>query len=127
MLIIYALLFCMLPTMELQEVFVVIKQNGDQIMLKNLKIVQGEDVVSDQALIFSSNGKKMSQPLSDLRRLNLKDDVQKKKGVVTWNALLIKSNDKKLEIQIEIARITGINESGNLVEIPGGSIDKIIF
>lgn len=105
----------------------VVKKNGDAIKLSNVSYVQSSSATGSSDLVFTHNGKKMELSSIQVKRINLKEVAEKKKGVITWEALLVKPNGDKLEIRLDLDGVSGMNEKGSVVGISGNAIDKISF
>ncbi len=105
----------------------IVKKNGDAIRLTDLSFVQSSSGSGSSDLLFSSNGRSMKISSTPAKRINLKGVAEKKKGVVTWHALLVQPNGNKLEITLDLDGVSGKNEKGSVVGISSNSIDKISF
>ncbi len=127
MLLLTTILTAVLSCSPPQSGITVTKKNGDEIRLSNITVVQSPDVSSDQYISFKSNGKDWTLTLNSIRRINLKSVSSRKKGVPTWEALLVKKDNQKLEVQLDLVRIIGSDSSGGTVEISSNTIDKLSF
>jgi hypothetical protein len=112
---------------NVQTSCVIVKNNGEEVKLAALVIHQSTTSTSFDQLNFVSNGKKQTLDLKDLKRVNLQEAIDKKKGVTTWKALIIKKNDQKMEVNIDLIKISGTNASGEKMVFMSASIDKILF
>lgn len=109
------------------SVSVVVKSNGDEVRVNSIMIHQGNGIQSESIITFSMKGTQKKLPLVDVKRVNLKDVSSRKRGVITWNALLIMKDNRKMEIQVPLNKISGSDVLGNPIEISSASIDKISF
>ncbi|MEQ9405913.1 MAG: hypothetical protein RIM99_20135 [Cyclobacteriaceae bacterium] len=105
----------------------VVKNNGDEVELSNVCLYYGSSESCSAKATFMYNGKLKEWDFSEVKRINLKEVKSRKKGVVTWKALLIRRDNEKFEVEIQLDRIEGDNPSGEKIEISGGAIDKISF
>lgn len=106
--------------------FTVVKKNGDVLTIREPRLFQS-NARSTRDIIFSLNGKSESVPISQIKRINLKSVASKSQGVTTWNALLVKRNDQKLEVRVALYRVVGLDQQGNKTKVSSSAIDKISF
>lgn len=105
----------------------VVKNNGDQIVLKNIKIYQSEAKVSSDVLQYSYRGEHSKIALRDVKRISVKETIQRKKGIATYRVILVKSNNDKLEVDIDLVKLEGTNANGKVESMNLSSVDKISF
>ena len=105
----------------------IVKNNGDQVVLKNIKVFQSEGQSSSGELLYSYRGENSSIAFGDVKRISVKETMQKKKGVTTYRVILVKSDNNKLEVEIDLIKLEGTNESGKLESMNLSSVDKISF
>lgn len=105
----------------------VVKNNGDQVVLKNIKVFQSEEHSSSDELLYSYRGENSSIAFGDVKRISVKETLQKKKGVTTYRVILVKSNNDKLEVDIDLIKMEGTNEYGKVESMNLSSVDKISF
>ncbi|WP_370086568.1 hypothetical protein [Ekhidna sp.] len=105
----------------------VVKNNGDQVVLKNIKVYQSEGQSSSDALIYSYRGEDSNISFKEVKRISVKETLQKKKGVTTYRVILVKSNNDKLEVDIDLIKLEGTNENGKVESMNLSSVDKISF
>lgn len=120
------LFFVLLSTDE-QTSCTIVKNNAEEVKLSSLVIHQSTTSTSYDQLVIVINGKKGSMNLKELRRVNLQESLGKKKGVTTWKALIVKKNDQKIEVQLDLIKVSGTSPSGEKMAFMSGSIDKILF
>ncbi|MEO1254453.1 MAG: hypothetical protein AAFY41_06150 [Bacteroidota bacterium] len=111
----------------LQDPVTVIKNNGDELLLSDYRIYQSSSKASASSLSYSHHGQKKSIALNQIKRISLKESVRKKKGVATFRVIIVKSNNDKLEVEVDLVKIEGKNENGKLESTGFGSVDKISF
>lgn len=109
----------------LQGEALITKNNGDEIRLSNVQFYQAEEVPSTKSVYFIYRGEKRSISINELKRINLKESLGKKKGISTWSALLITNENEKFEVSFDFIQLTGINEEGKEETYSSSIIDKI--
>lgn len=105
----------------------VIKNNGDELGLSNVIIYQSETDNSNDLLYYSYRGKDSKVAFEDIKRISFKETIRKKKGISTYRVILVKSDNNKLEVEMDLVRLEGMNESGKKESMNFSSIDKISF
>lgn len=103
----------------------VTKYNGDVIKLREVAFIQTKSVSDKNSLAYSHSGKKQTIEISRLKRINFKDQLDKKKGVSQWMVILVKESNDKLEVQMDLIEISGINPEGEVEVISASDINKI--
>lgn len=109
-----------------QQVVVVTRNNGDELRITSIDFLQGSKRSDIQSITFKEKGETKTLLLSELKRINLKE-VASRKGITNWNAILVKTNNEKVEVLLPLDRIYGVDEAGNKIKISSSSIDKISF
>lgn len=104
----------------------VVKNNGDQIRLSNVELYQTSDQPTT-TLVCEFRGEELLLEINDLKRMNLKESMERKKGITTWNALLITNANEKYEVLIDFIEIRGINQDGKEESYSSSIINKISF
>lgn len=104
----------------------VVKNNGDQIRLSNIELYQTNDQPTT-TLVCEFRGEELLLEIDDLKRMNLKESMERKKGITTWNALLITKANEKYEVLIDFIEIRGINQDGKEESYSSSVINKISF
>ncbi len=105
----------------------VVKNNGDQIVLKNIKMFQSEELSSSNNLRYSYRGEESEIAFDEVKRISVKETVQRKKGITTYRVILVKRNNDKLEVDIDLLKLEGTNDNGKLESMNLSSVDKISF
>ena len=105
----------------------VVKNNGDQIGLSNVMIYQNETTGSSDLLDYSYRGEDVKIAFKDIKRISFKETVKRNKGVTTYRIILVKTNNDKLEVELDLVKLEGIKESGKKESMNFGSVDKISF
>lgn len=121
------MLTLLIVCLSLQTHCAVIKNNGDEIKISELVIHQSATSTSFDQLVTFHQGKQHVFELKNLKRVNLQESLGKKKGVTTWKALVVKRNDQKMEVKLDLIRISGTTTSGKKIELSASVIDKISF
>lgn len=104
----------------------VVKNNGDQIRLSKIELYQTNDQPTT-TLVCEFRGEELLLEIDDLKRMNLKESMERKKGITTWNALLITKANEKYEVLIDFIEIRGINQDGKEESYSSSVINKISF
>ena len=112
---------------SLQTPTVVVKNNGDEVKLSSIILKQSPNRLSGELLYYTHKGSERSSALNSIRRINLKEVAERKRGVVTWEALIVMKNNNKLEVLIPLNKISGVDVDGRAIEISSNTIDKISF
>lgn len=101
------------------------KNNGEQIQLKSVEFYQQQDNSSSTSLNYTFRGKNSTINISELKRVNLKESLDRKKGITTWKALLITKKNEKYEVEIDLVEVTGVTGEGKTESYSANVIDKI--
>ncbi|WP_436517081.1 hypothetical protein [Ekhidna sp. To15] len=110
-----------------QSPVIIVKNNGDQLDLSNVVIFQSETNGSSNSIRYSYRGEKAKMDFEQLKRISFKETLKRKKGVTTYRVILVKSNNNKLEVEIDLVKLEGIAKSGKVETMNFSSIDKISF
>ena len=110
-----------------QTPLTVVKNNGDESQLNNFVFYQSDTQSSASSLTYSYRGQSKSIALNQVKRISFKESVRRKKGVTTYRVILVKTNNDKLEVEMNLAKLEGKNKNGKTESIGFGSIDKISF
>ncbi|MEO9485294.1 MAG: hypothetical protein ABJG47_17685 [Ekhidna sp.] len=110
-----------------QNSLTVVKNNGDQLSLSSVKIYQNETNSSPNELSYTYRGESYNVLFRDIKRISFKETLKKKKGVTTYRVVLVKSDNNKLEVEIDLVKLEGMNTSGKSESMNFSSIDKISF
>ncbi|WP_420318419.1 hypothetical protein [Ekhidna sp.] len=121
------LLFTAILSLTLQSPITIVKNNGDEIRLSNVQIYQNEKKSSADLLNYTYLGNVESIKIREIKRISFKEALEKKKGVTTYRVILVRSNNDKLEVQLNLAKVEGINNEGKKESLGLGSVDKISF
>lgn len=111
----------------IQSPAIVSKNSGDEIRLNNYMVFQENLKGAAKQLKYAYRGDQRSIEIQDLKRITLKETLKRKKGIATFRAVLVKKDNVKLEITIDLVRIEGIGENGKEISINFSSVDKISF
>ena len=120
LLIIFVFAFFQAPT-------TIVRNNGDQLSLKDVVIYQNEEQGSTNSLGYNYRGKSSEIAFSAIKRISFKETIKRKKGITTYRVILVKSDNSKREVEIDLVKLEGINESGKMESMNFSSIDKISF
>ena len=110
-----------------QDPVTVTKNNGDQFDLSEVTIYQNETSGSSGLLSYSYRGEGSEVAFSDIKRISFKETVKRKKGITTYRVILVKSNNSKLEIEVDLVKLEGTTKDGKKESMNFSSIDKISF
>jgi len=110
-----------------QDQITVVKNNGDVIVFTDATIFQQENEGSNQGLSYSYRGKVETITLDKIKRISFKETIKKKKGITTYRAILVRTNNTKLEIDIDLVSIDGVTDVGKNESMSFSSVDKISF
>ncbi|MEP1032895.1 hypothetical protein [Ekhidna sp.] len=110
-----------------QSPVTVVKNNGDQLGLSNVMIFQNEASGSSSSINYSYRGENAKVSFKDIKRLSFKETIKRKKGVTTYRVILVKSDNSKLEVEIDLVKLEGIGKSGKMESMGFSSVDKISF
>ena len=110
-----------------QNPLTVVKNNGDQLSLNNAVIYQSEANGSSNSLSYSYRGESAQVLFKNIKRISFKETVKRKKGVTTYRVILVKSDNNKIEVEIDLVKLEGMGESGKKESMSFSSIDKILF
>lgn len=111
----------------LQSPLTVVKNNGDQIVLTKAQIYQTEKDASKESIFYSYRGKVENVSLKEVKRISFKETLKKKKGITTYRVVLVKNNNDKLEVELNLVKIEGVNSEGEKESMNLSSVDKISF
>lgn len=110
-----------------QTPLTVVKNNGDQLGLTDVLIYQNNEVGTAGSLSYSYRGEKNEVEFKDIKRISFKETLKRKKGITTYRVILVKSNNNKLEVEIDLVRLEWTNKSGKKESMGFSSVDKISF
>ncbi|MEQ8629131.1 hypothetical protein [Ekhidna sp.] len=110
-----------------QSPVTVVKNNGDQIVLSQALFYQNQNTGTKDVINYSYRGKPGSIKIGDIKRISFKETVRKKKGVPTYRVILVRSNNTKLEVEMDMVKVEGTTADGKSESLGLGSIDKISF
>jgi len=100
------------------------KNSGETMQLSQVTFYQGGQG-SKTSLNYMVRDEKHTIELSSLKRINLKESLERKGGVTTWLAILVdKSNDKQ-EVELKLKEIRGLDENGKEEVVSANTINKI--
>ncbi|MEP0987017.1 hypothetical protein [Ekhidna sp.] len=105
----------------------IVKKNGDQIVLTDVMIYQTEEMGSPNSINYSIRGKKEKISVDKVKRISFKETIGKKKGITTYRIILVKNNNDKLEVEMNLVKIEGKDKEGKTASMSLSSIDKISF
>ncbi|MEO9869580.1 hypothetical protein [Ekhidna sp.] len=105
----------------------IVKNNGEQIVLSEVLFYQTGESGSSEKIIYSYRGSNSSISLKQVKRISFKETVKRKKGIVTYKVILVKNNNDKLEVEVDMVRLEGKNKNGKSVSMNCSSIDKVSF
>lgn len=111
----------------LQSPLTVVKNNGDQLGLTNVMIYQSDTSGSSNSLNYSYRGENAQVAFKDIKRISFKETVKRKKGITTYRVILVKTDNSKLEIEIDLVKLEGMGTSGKKESMNFSSVDKISF
>ena len=111
----------------IQAPVTVVKNNGDEILLSDVRFYQTDDTASINMLSYSYRGQDGKVPVSQIKRISFKESVKRKKGISTYLVVLVKSDNSKLEVEMDLNRLEGIGQSGKAESMNLSSVDKISF
>lgn len=110
-----------------QSSVTVVKNNGDQLNLSDVVIFQNDVSGSSNSINYSYRGEKAAMAFKNIKRISFKETVKRKKGITTYRVILVKSDNNKLEVEIDLVKLEGIAKSGKMESMNFSSIDKISF
>ncbi|WP_421762746.1 hypothetical protein [Ekhidna sp.] len=110
-----------------QSPITIAKKNGDQIVLTDVMIYQTEEMGSPNSINYSIRGKKEKISVDKVKRISFKETIGKKKGITTYRIILVKNNNDKLEVEMNLVKIEGKDKEGKTASMSLSSIDKISF
>ncbi len=105
----------------------IVKNNGDETLLSEYRIYQSDLKSSNSSLTYSYRGQGETVPFSQVKRISFKESLKRKKGVTTYRVILVKTNNDKLEVEVDLVKIEGKNKNGKVESMGFGSVDKISF
>lgn len=111
----------------MQNPITVVKNNGDELQLENVKIYQSESQGSGEELNYSYRGEGATLAFEKIKRISFKESIKKKKGITTYRVILVKSDNSKLEVEIDLVKLEGTAKSGKVESMNFSSVDKISF
>lgn len=110
-----------------QNPMTIVKNNGDEMGLSNVMIYQSVSAGSTTGLNYSYRGENANVTFKDIKRISFKETVKRKKGIVTYRVILVKSDNTKLEVEMDLVKLEGTSNSGKKESMNFSSIDKISF
>lgn len=105
----------------------IVKNNGDEIVLTEVLIFQTDKKGSPNSITYKLRDKEEKIMVKSVRRISFKESLGKKKGIATYRVILVKDNNDKLDVEIDLVKIQGKNENGKMESLGLGSVDKISF
>ncbi|MEQ9466321.1 MAG: hypothetical protein RLN88_02865 [Ekhidna sp.] len=111
----------------IQAPVTVVKNNGDEVVLTEVRFYQTDDIASVNMLAYSYRGQEGKIPISQIKRISFKESVKRKKGIATYMVILVKSDNSKLEVEMDLNRLEGIGQNGKAESMNLTSVDKISF
>lgn len=121
------LLLTILVLFFAQAPVTVVKNNGDEITLTDVRFYQSDDTASINTLVYSYRGQDGKIPVSQIKRISFKESVKRKKGISTYIVILVKSDNSKLEVEMDLNRVEGLGKGGKTESMNLSSVDKISF
>ena len=100
--------------------------NGEVMTLQDIQLFQQEAAPAD-ILVFREHNQSKQIPLSQLKRINLKESISRKKGITSWLVILVERSNAKHEVEMDLIEVKGKNDSGREEVISANSINKISF
>lgn len=110
-----------------QKPVTIVKNNGDQFGLTNVMIFQNETSGSSSSISYSYRGENAQVTFKQIKRISFKETVKRKKGITTYRVILVKSDNSKLEVELDLVKLVGVGMSGKKESMNFSSIDKISF
>ncbi len=110
-----------------QDPVSVVKNNGDQVDLSNVMIFQNETSGSSNSINYSYRGENSTITFQDIKRISFKETVKRNKRITTYRVILVKADNSKLEVEIDLVKLEGIGKSGKKESMNFSSVDKISF
>lgn len=110
-----------------QSPVTVVKNNGEQIVLSQAIFYQKQNDGTKNVINYSYRGKPGSIKIGDIKRISFKETVRKKKGIPTYRVILVRSNNTKLEVEMDMVKVEGMTADGKNESMGFGSVDKISF
>ena len=111
----------------IQSPVTVVKNNGDQIVLSQAVFYQNENAATKDLISYSYRGKPGSIQIGNIKRISFKETVKKKKGIPTYRVILVRNDNTKLEVEMDLVKLEGVTADGKSESIGLGSVDKITF
>ena len=105
----------------------IVKNNGDLVVLQEATFYQGDKTGTRNTINYAYRGREESIKVSDIKRISFKETLKKKKGNATYRAILVRKNNTKLEIELQMLRVAGLTPAGKSVSLNLSSVDKISF
>jgi len=102
------------------------KNSGEVLQLSAIEIYQ-EQGTKAEALVVTEFEQTKTIPLYELKRINIKQQVGRSKGVVSLLAILVERSNVKHEVVLDLVQITGLNPDGEEEVISANAINKITF
>lgn len=110
-----------------QSPVTVVKNNGDQVVLKEFIFYQDQESGTKDSIVYSYRGQPGSIKIGELKRISFKETVSKKKGIPTYRVVLVRNNNSKLEVELDLVKVEGITSDGKAESMNFSSVDKISF
>ncbi len=105
----------------------VVKNNGDQLSLTNVSFLQSEGSGSSTSLNYSYRGETNNIAFKNIKRISFKETIKRKKGVTTYRVILVKADNSKLEVEVDLVRMEWTGKAGKKESMSFSSVDKISF
>ena len=110
-----------------QAPLTIVKNSGDESKFNNYVFYQSDTESSNSQLTYSYRGQNEVIKLSQVKRISFKESVKRKKGITTYRVILVKTNNDKLEVEMDLVKLEVKNKNGKLESMGFGSVDKISF
>jgi len=120
--------FCLLSLIyTLQNSGYITKNSGEEIPLNDIMLYQSPENGKSDMLLYNYRGEERSISINEVKRINLKENLNKKKGITTWNVLIVTRKNEKYEAQLDLVEVRGTNSEGKQEIISSSVINKISF
>ncbi|SNT26664.1 hypothetical protein SAMN05421640_3047 [Ekhidna lutea] len=110
-----------------QSPVTIVKNNGDEIELTNVLLYQTTAKGTPDVISYSYRGAPGKVNIKEVKRISFKENLGRKKGVTTFKAILVKRNNDKLEVEVNLVKVEGTNKEGKKESMNFSSVDKISF
>jgi len=110
-----------------QSPVTVVKNNGDQVVFKEFIFYQDQESGTKDLITYSYRGKPGSFKIGEVKRVSFKETISKKKGVPTYRVVLVRNDNTKLEVEMDLVKIEGVTADGKTESMNFSSVDKISF